>query len=81
MAAFGGAPIASIFSDIPPVTKTYIILAAITTAACQLDWMHPSQLMFSKVLIWKGGQYWRLASTFLFFGKFDFDLIYHLFFL
>jgi Derlin-2/3 len=49
--------------------------------ACQLQFCNKYQLFFSWKLFWNEGQYWRLLSTFLYFGKFSLDTLFHLYFL
>jgi Derlin-2/3 len=46
----------------------------------QLQWLAPLHLFFSWKLIYHG-QYWRLLSSFFYFGSLSFDLLFHLYFL
>ncbi len=55
--------------------------ALLTTAACQLDIVSPLSLYFNYNLIFQQGQLWRLLTSYLFYGTFSVDFIFHLFFL
>lgn len=74
-------PLSTWYRDIPPVTRTYLTCVLLTTLACQLDLASPFHLYFNPDLIWKGRQHWRLLTSFLYFGGFSVDLLFHLFFL
>lgn len=68
--------------EIPPVTRTYVIGAFLTTAACALDLVSPFSLYFSATLILHKFQFWRLITNFFFFGgSFSLDFLFHMFFL
>mmetsp|Transcript_11168 Transcript_11168/g.27447 ORF Transcript_11168/g.27447 Transcript_11168/m.27447 type:complete len:253 (+) Transcript_11168:286-1044(+) len=68
--------------EIPPVTRTYMIGAFLTTAACALDLVSPFSLYFSATLIFQKFQFWRLITNFFFFGgSFSLDFLFHMFFL
>jgi len=69
------------FLEIPPVTRTYMAGAFLTTAACALDLISPFSLYFSSKLIFYKLQVWRLLTNFFFFGaKFSLDFLFHMFF-
>mmetsp|Transcript_19954 Transcript_19954/g.29871 ORF Transcript_19954/g.29871 Transcript_19954/m.29871 type:complete len:233 (+) Transcript_19954:96-794(+) len=68
--------------DIPPITRTYMIGAFLTTAACALDLVSPFSLYFNANLIFRKFQLWRLFTNFFFFGgTFSLDFLFHMFFL
>mmetsp|Transcript_35178 Transcript_35178/g.48979 ORF Transcript_35178/g.48979 Transcript_35178/m.48979 type:complete len:245 (+) Transcript_35178:160-894(+) len=68
--------------EIPPITRTYMIGAVLTTAACALELVSPFSLYFSATLIFNKGQFWRLMTNFFFFGaSFSLDFLFHMFFL
>ena len=68
--------------EIPPITRTYMIGAFLTTAACALDLVSPFSLYFSPTLIFLKFQFWRLITNFFFFGgSFSLDFLFHMFFL
>lgn len=69
------------FSEIPPVSRTYLALSSITTAACALDLISPFALYYNYKLIFHKGQVWRLFTNFLFFGQFGLDFLFHMYFL
>eukprot|EP00744_Colponema_vietnamica_P008446 GILI01012049.1.p1 GENE.GILI01012049.1~~GILI01012049.1.p1 ORF type:complete len:240 (+),score=39.34 GILI01012049.1:75-794(+) len=69
------------FKDIPPITRTYMTLSFLTTAACALELVSPLSLYFNFKLIFQKYQIWRLFTNFWFFGLFGLDFLFHLFFL
>jgi Derlin-2/3 len=52
----------------------------LTSAACYLDFVSPLTLYFNYDLIFNRGHYWRLLSSFLFFGPYSLDFVFHIFF-
>jgi Derlin-2/3 len=66
--------------NIPVISRLYLTSAFLTTAACAIDLVTPFSLYFSLDLIVKG-QIWRLVTTFLFFGVFSIDFLFHMYFL
>eukprot|EP00474_Spongospora_subterranea_P010095 CRZ10553.1 hypothetical protein [Spongospora subterranea] len=76
------AEIMNEFRAIPPVTRSYLVAAVVTTTLCSLDIVSPYSLFLSWPAVVKQGQVWRLVTTFLFFGaRFSIDFLFHLFFL
>lgn len=69
------------YMEIPVVSRTYLTLSFITTAACALDLVSPFSLYFNYKLIVQKAQLWRLLSNFLFFGTFGIDFVFHMYFL
>ena len=45
-----------------------------------MDWISPLTLYYNYDLIFRRGQYWRIISSFLFFGSFSLDFLFHLYF-
>jgi len=76
----GGFDIMSWYMEIPVVSRCYFTAAFATTAACALDVVSPFSLYYSAQLIMKG-QVWRLFTTYLFFGMFSVDFLFHMYFL
>ncbi|CAM9568680.1 unnamed protein product [Chrysoparadoxa australica] len=76
----GGVDIWSWYTDIPPVSRYYLTTAFLTTALCALDVLSPFKLYYNWGLI-RDGQVWRLFTTFLFFGHFSLDFLFHMYFL
>jgi Derlin-2/3 len=71
-----------VLGDIPMITRTYMLLALLTTTLCALDVVTPFQLYLSFELIVQEGQYWRLLTNFFFFGgNFNLNFLFHMFFL
>lgn len=69
------------FYDIPPITRTYVSLCFATTCACALELVSPLSLYFNARAICVKLQLWRLVTNFLFFGSFELDFLFHMFFL
>mmetsp|Transcript_1523 Transcript_1523/g.3307 ORF Transcript_1523/g.3307 Transcript_1523/m.3307 type:complete len:239 (-) Transcript_1523:489-1205(-) len=85
-AAIGGAGDAgfdfmSWYMDIPVISRLYFTGAFLTTAGCALDIISPFSLYFNFDLIFHQGQLWRLITTYLFFGMFSIDFLFHMYFL
>lgn len=68
------------FTEIPFVSRLYLTGAILTTTACFMDIVSPLTLYYNHDLILKKGQYWRLATSFLFFGTFSLDFLFHIYF-
>ena len=80
MAANGGVQdLFSWYKEIPVVSRLYLTAAVGTTTACFMDVVSPFTLYYNYDLILRG-QYWRLLSSFLFFGTFSLDFLFHLYF-
>ena len=69
------------FFEIPPVSRTLLSAAFATTTACYLDIVSPLSLYYNYDLILSKGQFWRLISSFLYFGTFSIDFLFHLYFI
>ncbi|KAJ3268374.1 hypothetical protein HDV01_003085 [Terramyces sp. JEL0728] len=69
------------YNRIPAVTRIYITLVALTSLGCQLKLFNKYQLFFTWPLFWQEGQYWRLLTTYLYFGSISIDTLFHLYFL
>lgn len=65
----------------PPVTRGYVSLAVLTTAATTLELITPLKLYLNWKLVFTRGEMWRLATTFLFFGTLSIDFLFHMFFI
>lgn len=76
----GGDPL-EWYNDIPVVSRVYLTLSFLTTAACALDLVSPFSLYFNYNLIVDKGQFWRLFTNFFFFGMFSVDFLFHMYFL
>ena len=69
------------YMDIPVISRLYFTGAFLTTAGCALDIISPFSLYFNFDLIFHQGQFWRLITTYLFFGMFSIDFLFHMYFL
>ena len=68
------------YYDIPVVSRCYLTAAVGTTTACFLDLVSPLTLYYNLDLIMGKGQYWRLLTSFFFFGGFSLDFLFHMYF-
>ena len=67
--------------EIPPISRLYLTGAFLTTAACAVDIISPFSLYFNWELVVGQGQIWRLLTSYLFFGVFSIDFLFHMYFL
>jgi len=85
MGGFGGEggefDLFSWYTNIPPVSRIYFTSAFLTTSMCAMDLLNPYVLYYDVHLIFIEGQIWRLFSSFLFFGLFSVDFVFHMYFL
>lgn len=71
----------AMYRRIPLITRIYVTGVLVTMLGCQLHLFNKFQLFFSWKLFWQEGQYWRLLTTYLYFGKLSLDTLFHLYFL
>mmetsp|Transcript_4263 Transcript_4263/g.7643 ORF Transcript_4263/g.7643 Transcript_4263/m.7643 type:complete len:238 (-) Transcript_4263:1687-2400(-) len=76
-----GFDMMSWYMEIPVISRLYFTGAFLTTAACAVDMISPYNLYFNWDLIFSQGQVWRLVTTYLFFGMFSVDFMFHMYFL
>ena len=76
-----GFPLESWFYELPLCTRTWTLLTLLTSLAVQCKFLTPFQLFYSPRAVFHKHQYWRLITTFLYFGPLSLDLIFHVFFL
>merc|ERR1739848_618391 len=67
-------------NSIPPVTRMYLGGIIATTVGLKLDWIRPLQIYFNPELILQG-EYWRLLSSFFFFGGFNLHFLFNVLFI
>ncbi|KAJ1416550.1 Der1-like family-domain-containing protein [Ochromonadaceae sp. CCMP2298] len=70
----------SFYHEIPPISRLYLTAAVGITTACFLDFVSPLTLYYNYDLILNKGQYWRVITSFLFFGTFSIDFLFHMYF-
>ncbi|KAL8280485.1 hypothetical protein RQP46_007133 [Phenoliferia psychrophenolica] len=63
------------FGNVPPITKAYLI-----GAIGQCNLVTPLQLYFTYRSAFEYGQFWRVFTTFLYWGNLSLDFFFHLFF-
>ncbi|MCP9258756.1 Derlin-2 [Dirofilaria immitis] len=68
------------YEDMPPVTRIYTTACVLTTLAVQLDFVTPFHLYFNWDLIIYDYQFWRLLTSFCFFGSFGFSFLFNMIF-
>ncbi|KAI8901217.1 Derlin [Globomyces pollinis-pini] len=67
------------YNRIPIITRVYVSIIGIVMLGCQLKLWNKYQLFFSWPLF-REGQYWRLFTTYFFFGSPSIDTLFHLYF-
>ncbi|TFY79766.1 hypothetical protein EWM64_g4246 [Hericium alpestre] len=68
-------------TQIPPVTRAWLLLSIATSIAVQCQLVTPLQLYFSFKAAFTNAQPWRALTTFFYFGSISLDFVFHLFFL
>lgn len=68
------------YHEIPLISRLYLTAALGTSTACFFDLVSPLQLYYNYDLITQKGQYWRLITSFLYFGSFNLDFMFHMYF-
>ena len=69
------------YYDVPIVTRLWTTAAVLTSVLVQCKFVTPYQLFYSPVSVWQKQQYWRLGTTFLYFGPLSLDFMFHIFFI
>jgi len=75
------APLEQWFFDVPVVTRWWTTAVVATSVLCQCNLLNPFQLFLSFQTVWGKRQYWRLVTTFLYFGPLSLDFMFHIFFM
>jgi len=68
------------FTQIPPITRAWLILAVSTSLAVQSQLVTPLQLYYSHKSAFLNVQPWRAVTTFFYFGSISLDFVFHMFF-
>ncbi|KAJ2761328.1 hypothetical protein IWQ56_005280 [Coemansia nantahalensis] len=74
-------PLEEWYRQLPTFTRVYTTAVVALALAVQLDWVTQFQLFHSTHYTFERGQYWRLATTFLFLGKFSLDWMLKVYFI
>ncbi|KAJ2715179.1 hypothetical protein H4R19_001347 [Coemansia spiralis] len=74
-------PLEEWYRQLPIFTRVYTTAVVALALAVHLDWVTQFQLFHSTRNTFERGQYWRLATTFLFLGKFSLDWILKVYFI
>jgi Derlin-2/3 len=80
MAQAGAQDLFAWYNEIPIVSRVYLTAAIGLSTACFMDFISPLTLYFNYDLIVHKQQIWRIVSSFLFFGSFSLDFLFHLYF-
>ncbi|CAE6518468.1 unnamed protein product [Rhizoctonia solani] len=67
-------------TEVPPITRAWMVLSVATSVAVQCQMVTPVQLYFSFGSAFGHMQPWRLLTTFLYFGPLSLDFVFHIFF-
>lgn len=77
----GQFPLETWFWEMPVCTRVWTTATVLTSALVQCQIVTPFQLFYSFRSVFLKNQYWRLLTTFLYFGPLSLDLVFHVFFL
>ncbi|KAF1760376.1 hypothetical protein GCK72_008625 [Caenorhabditis remanei] len=66
--------------EMPPVTRFYTGACVLLTTAVHLEFVTPFHLYFNWELIVRKYQFWRLITSFCFFGSFGFSFLFNMIF-
>jgi Derlin-2/3 len=70
------------YKELPPVTRCYLTAAVAVTALCYFEVFTLFHMYLDFKLIAEKWQWWRLITTFLFFGdSISIDFLFHMYFL
>ncbi|KAK2764905.1 hypothetical protein FQN54_008602 [Arachnomyces sp. PD_36] len=77
----GQFPLEQWFFEMPPCTRWWTAATVATSVLVQCHILTPFQLFYSFRAVYVKSQYWRLFTTFIYFGPLNLDLLFHVFFL
>ncbi|KAK1074216.1 hypothetical protein LTR12_010790 [Friedmanniomyces endolithicus] len=69
------------FFEMPVVTRVWTTATVLTGLLVQCQILTPFQLFYSFRAVFHKQQYWRLLSTFVYFGPLSLNLLFHIFFI
>jgi len=75
----GRLPLEAWFWEMPFCTRWWTVATIATSALVQCHMVTPFQLFYSFRAVFVKSQYWRLLTTFLYFGPFSLDLLFNVF--
>ncbi|KAL2887152.1 Derlin-like protein [Ceratocystis lukuohia] len=81
MGGEGQFPLEEWFWNTPTCTRWWTTATFLTSALVQFGVVSPFQLFYSYRAVFYKHQYWRLVSSFIYFGPFSLDLIFNVYFL
>jgi len=81
MGGEGRFPLEQWFMELPAVTRFWTSAVVITSTLVQTEVISPFNLFYSFRAVFLKNQFWRLVTTFLYFGPLSLDLVFHVFFL
>lgn len=67
--------------ETPPFTRFYMALAILLSTSTSIGLVSPASLIFVPNKAFQLSQYWRLLTSFLYFGDLNFNLLVHLYFI
>lgn len=77
----GNFPLEQWFFEMPPCTRYWTTATVITSILLQCKVISPFQLFYTFRAVYYKSQYWRILTTFIYFGPPSLDLLFHLFFM
>ncbi|KAJ9155785.1 Derlin [Coniochaeta hoffmannii] len=77
----GRFPLETWFWEMPICTRWWTTATVLCSGLVQCQLVTPFQLFYSYRAVFEKSQYWRLLTTFLYFGPFSLDLLFHVYFL
>ncbi|KAF2203727.1 derlin-1.1 [Delitschia confertaspora ATCC 74209] len=76
----GQFPLEQWFFEMPVCTRWWMTVAVSVSVLVQCRILSPFQLFYTLRTVFGRSQYWRLITTFLYFGPLNLNLLYHIFF-
>ncbi|EON66525.1 hypothetical protein W97_05770 [Coniosporium apollinis CBS 100218] len=80
-AEMGQFPLEQWFYEMPVCTRWWTTATVTMSLLVQTKVITPYQLFYSFRAVFHKSQYWRLLTTFVYFGPLSLDLIFHVFFM
>ncbi|THX32559.1 putative membrane protein, partial [Aureobasidium pullulans] len=77
----GALPLEQWFFEMPVCTRWWTTATVVTGLLVQCHVLTPFQLFYSFRAVFVRSQYWRLFTTFIYFGPLSLNLLFHIFFI